>query len=91
MKLYVKLPGWFEVPTPVGAYNPEWAIVMEERDEHGNPTGADLLYLVSETKDTTNLSELRADEARKVQCGKRHFQQTLGVDYKVITKASDLP
>ncbi len=90
VKLYVKLPGWFTVPTPVGDYNPDWAIVMELRDEFGNPTGEELLYLVRETKDTTDLEELRPDEARKIHCGERHFQDALGVDYRVVTNARDL-
>jgi type III restriction enzyme len=87
VKLYVKLPGWFTVPTPVGDYNPDWAIVMEPRDEFGNPTGEELLYLVRETKDTTDLEELRSDETRKIHCGERHFQDALGVDYRVVTNA----
>jgi type III restriction enzyme len=90
VKLYVKLPGWFTVPTPVGEYNPDWAIVLEPRDEFGKPTGEELLYLVRETKDTTDLAELRLDEARKIRCGERHFRDTLGVDYRVVTDARDL-
>jgi len=91
VKLYLKLPAWFTVPTPIGEYNPDWAIAMEERDQHGQPTGKPLLYLVRETKSTTNLVELRPDERRKVLCGERHFKDTLGVDYKVVTSARQLP
>jgi type III restriction enzyme len=91
VKLYIKLPGWFTVDTPVGKYNPDWAIVMEERDEHGNPVGGEKLYLVRETKDTGKLDELGTDERRKVQCGERHFQDALGVSYKVVTSAEELP
>lgn len=90
VKLYVKLPGWFKVPTPIGDYNPDWAIVVEPRDEHGQPTGEQLLYLVRETKDTTNLDELRLEEARKIHCGKRHFQEALGVSYKVVSDAREV-
>src|SRR5439155_23808360 len=35
VKMYIKLPPWFRVPTPVGEYNPDWAIVWEDRDSHG--------------------------------------------------------
>jgi len=91
VKLYVKLPSWFTVPTPVGEYNPDWAIVMEPRDEFGSPTGEELLYLVRETKDTPNLEVLRLDEARKIRCGERHFRDALGVNYKVITNTRELP
>ncbi len=90
VKLYLKLPKWFTVPTPVGNYNPDWAIVVEERDEHGEPTNKPLLYLVRETKDTTRLDDLRPDERRKILCGKNHFQEALGVDYKVVSKSEEL-
>jgi type III restriction enzyme len=91
VKLYVKLPGWFTVPTPVGEYNPDWAIVLEPRDEFGKPTNEELLYLVRETKDTRNRDELRPDEKRKIMCGERHFKDALGVDYSVVTNAKELP
>ena len=90
VKLYVKLPAFFKVPTPIGSYNPDWAIVVEPRDEFGEPTGEQMLYLVRETKGTTNLNDLRPDERRKVECGKRHFEDTLGVDYEVVDSAQDL-
>jgi type III restriction enzyme len=91
VRLFLKLPSWFTVPTPIGEYNPDWAIVMEERDEHGEPTGRPLLYLVRETKDTTDRSRLRPDERRKIECGERHFRGALGVDYEVVTSAGELP
>ncbi|MBN1936124.1 MAG: DEAD/DEAH box helicase, partial [Anaerolineae bacterium] len=79
--LYIKLPAWFTVPTPIGQYNPDWAIVIQERDEFGQPTAA-CTYLVNETKSTKNLDELRPDERRKIVCGKEHFEGALGVVYK---------
>ncbi len=91
VRLFLKLPSWFTVPTPVGDYNPDWAIVMEDRDEHGEPSGRPLLYLVRETKDTTDRSKLRPDEWRKIECGERHFKGALGVDYRVVTSARELP
>ncbi len=90
VKLYVKLPGWFTVPTPVGEYNPDWAIVLEPRDEFGNPTGEELLYLVRETKGSLNPDDWHPDEARKIRCGERHFRDALGVDYQVAKDARDL-
>ena len=88
VRLYLKLPGWFTVPTPVGNYNPDWAIVMEnEAGSADNP----LLYLVRETKSTTVPDELRPNEDRKVRCGERHFREALGVGYKVATSAAKLP
>jgi len=50
-----------------------------------------LLYLVRETKDTTDRSKLRPDERRKIECGERHFEGALGVDYRVVTSAGELP
>lgn len=89
--LYLKLPTWFTVPTPVGEYNPDWAIVMEDRDEHGQPTGKPFLYLVRETKGENWKTDSRPDELRKIRCGEQHFKGALGVDYKVATKATELP
>jgi type III restriction enzyme len=91
VKLFVKLPNWFTVPTPVGEYNPDWAIVMEDRDEYGEATEKPLLYLVRETKSTNKLDELRPDERRKILCGEKHFNEALGGNYRVITSAEELP
>lgn len=88
--LYLKLPKWFKVATPIGNYNPDWAIVLEDRDEHGQVQDKPLLYLVRETKDTTHLEELRPEERRKIRCGESHFQYALGVDYKVVSSVGDL-
>lgn len=80
IKLFVKLPGWFEVDTPVGKYNPDWAIV-----KHDDAT----LYLVRETKGTRDFLKLRTSEADKVRCGARHFE-ALGVDYAVRVGADEV-
>ena len=80
IKLFVKLPGWFEVDTPVGKYNPDWAIV-----KHDDKT----LYLVKETKGTKDFLKLRTAEADKVRCGQRHFE-TLGVSFAVAVTADDV-
>jgi type III restriction enzyme len=95
VKLYLKLPYWFTVPTPVGDYQPDWAIVMDAPEGSGKP----VLYLVSETKGSTRKADLRPDEWRKIQCGAAHFgskqfkkKGALGeVDYKLVTTASQLP
>ena len=90
VKLYVKLPAWFVVPTPIGDYNPDWAIVWEPHDEQGEPTGEPALYLVRETKGA-DPNQRRPDENRKITCGERHFREALGVSYKVVSSARDLP
>lgn len=83
---YIKLPSWFTVTTPIGEYTPDWAIVIEDPE-----SGDDLLYLVGETKGTLNLDELRPGEKRKILCGRKHFADTLGVSYRVVTEAAQLP
>ena len=66
VKLYAKLPGWFTVRTPLGPYNPDWAVLVEQ-------DGAERLYLVVETKSTLFSQDLRATEYAKIECGKKHF------------------
>lgn len=67
VKIYAKLPGWFTVPTPLGTYNPDWAIVVEsDRTEK--------LYFVVETKGSSNPDDLRSVEGAKIACGKAHFK-----------------
>ena len=85
VKLYVKLPAFFKVPTPIGTYNPDWALVVDYPDDEGQR-----LYLVRETKGTINLDDLRPDEKRKIKCGIQHFREALGVNYEVIDDSGDL-
>ncbi len=89
IRCYLKLPAFFTVPTPIGAYNPDWAIVKEERDAHGESMG-ETLYLVRETKGTTDVGELRRGESDKIRCGERHFLEALNVDYQVVTTAEEV-
>jgi type III restriction enzyme len=49
------------------------------------------LYLIRETKSTTDGARLRADERRKIMCGRSHFTDALKVDFKVITSAKEMP
>ncbi|TAN07334.1 MAG: restriction endonuclease subunit R [Rhodanobacteraceae bacterium] len=67
VKVYAKLPGWFTVPTPLGSYNPDWAVLVE-RD------GAERLYFVVETKSGLFTDDLREKERGKIECGKAHFK-----------------
>jgi type III restriction enzyme len=68
IKLFFKLPDWFKVETPLGTYNPDWAIVREE------PDGQNKVYLVRETKGTTNWLKIPEIQRKKIQCGKAHFK-----------------
>lgn len=67
IKVYAKLPGWFTVPTPLGPYNPDWAVLVEK-------DGAERLYLVVETKSSLFMDDLRDKESAKIECGKAHFK-----------------
>lgn len=80
IKLFVKLPSWFEIDTPVGGYNPDWAIVKRD---------GQALYLVRETKSTHNYLKLRTQEADKVRCGAKHFEE-LGVSFDVVVNADEV-
>jgi len=66
-KVYAKLPGWFTVPTPLGTYNPDWAVLVEH-------DGAERLYLVVESKSSLFTDELRKRERAKITCGEEHFK-----------------
>ncbi|MCC6930767.1 MAG: DEAD/DEAH box helicase family protein [Gemmatimonadaceae bacterium] len=68
VKVYAKLPGWFRVPTPLGSYNPDWAVVVQREGE------AERLYFVVETKGSLFAQDLRVLEGAKIECGRRHFE-----------------
>lgn len=80
IKLFVKLPNWFRIETPIGEYNPDWAIV-----KHFDET----IYLVRETKSTLNFEKLRNSEADKIKCGRKHFE-AIGTDFDVVTSAEEV-
>ncbi len=87
VKIYVKLPGWFTVPTPLGSYNPDWAIVIDSEE-------GERLYLVVETKSSLFSSDLRSIESAKIACGTAHFNALkVGespAGYKVATGVDEL-
>jgi len=66
VKVYAKLPGWFTVPTPLGTYNPDWAVLVEN-------DGEEKLYFVVETKGSKWWDDLRHKEGAKIKCGEKHF------------------
>ena len=80
IRLFVKLPAWFKIDTPIGSYNPDWAFMTENNEK---------LYFVRETKGSTDDINLRGTENQKITCGKRHFY-ALGVDYGVVTNLSEV-
>ena len=66
VKVYAKLPGWFTVPTPLGNYNPDWAVLIDTEEE-------ERLYFVVETKGDLFPGGLRNTESAKIECGRAHF------------------
>ena len=85
IKLFFKLPDWFKVETPLGTYNPDWAIVKEE-------TGQNKVYLVRETKGTTVWLKVPEIQRKKIQCGKAHFKAVGFKDgeYHWVSSAADV-
>lgn len=85
VKFYFKLPCWFKIPTPIGNYNPDWAVVFEDDNR---------IYFVAETKDTgtptVDISKLRADEQAKIKCGAAHFRLFPDLDYQVVNCVGSL-
>ena len=65
--LYAKLPNWFKVSTPLGAYNPDWVVIV-------NQNGEKKMYFVLETKGNIDIDALRVTEREKIECGKAHFE-----------------
>jgi len=68
IKVYAKLPGWFRVPTPLGPYNPDWAVLVDK-------DGIERLYFVVETKSSLFTDDLRDKESAKIKCGEAHFEE----------------
>ena len=83
--VYVKLPNGFYISTPVGKYNPDWAIAFYEGDvKH--------IYFVAETKGSTSSLQLREIESGKIHCAKEHFKAISGdkVKYDVVDSYQEL-
>ena len=72
VKVYAKLPSWFTVPTPLGSYNPDWAVLIDTND-------GEKLYFVVETKGSIDEMDLRVTEHAKIKCGEAHFAALEGV------------
>jgi len=87
VKVYAKLPGWFKVPTPLGGYNPDWAVLVDA-------DGSERLYFVVETKGSADQADLQSKEQWKITCGKKHFEalqvREPKVRYEVATRLDDL-
>lgn len=65
--VYAKLPNGFKISTPVGNYNPDWAIVFDN-------SSFKYVYFIAETKGSMDSMELRDVEKAKIECARRHFE-----------------
>ena len=79
VEFYFKLPNWFKIPTPIGNYNPDWAVVFK---------GEKKIYFVAETKGEGQ--ELLKSETQKIKCGREHFGEFKEVVYKQVSSVRDL-
>lgn len=80
VKFFMKLPAWFTVDTPIGPYNPDWAVVFDKTER---------VYLVRETKGSLDPDQRRHDENVKIDCARRHFD-AIGVDYAVASSVDEM-
>lgn len=83
--VYVKLPNSFFIPTPIGHYNPDWAIAFYEgKVKH--------IYFIAETKGSMSTLQLRGIEDAKIQCARKHFEalNSDNIKYDVVTGYKDL-
>ncbi len=81
VKFFFKLPGKFKIPTPLGTYNPDWAVVLENDSR---------VYFVAETKSTTVKANRRPAENLQIACGRKHFELAQGVAFKDVTTLEEL-
>ena len=80
IEFYFKLPFWFHIKTPIGKYNPDWALIKKNETK---------VYFVAETK--SEGQQLRKSEEQRIQCGKAHFREFDDVTFRgPISKVSDL-
>lgn len=82
VKVYVKLPSWFKIDTPIGSYNPDWALVIDK-------DGEEKLYFVLETKGTEIEEFLRPEERAKIDFARKHFE-AIGTNIEFIGPEKDV-
>ncbi|PLW00826.1 restriction endonuclease [Corynebacterium ulcerans] len=75
IKMFMKLPEKFKIDTPVGAYNPDWAIIKVEG-------GEERFYMIRETKGSLDPMKRRPSENVKIDSARKHFA-AIGVNYEV--------
>ena len=84
VKFYIKLPSEFKIKTPLGMYNPDWALALEK-------DGKDHLYFIVETKGSVASEDLRPTELAKIRCGEKHFAAIeTGITFKKATNLQEV-
>jgi type III restriction enzyme len=84
---YIKLPSWFVIKTPIGNYNPDWALIKREEGDETK------IYFVAETKDAKaaqDMTLLRESERMKIKCGEKHFAEFSDVRFQAVGSVGDL-
>ena len=80
VKVFTKLPSWFKIDTPLGTYNPDWALVWDDGNEQK-------LYFVVETKGGLSDDAIKPTEKAKITCGEKHFEAiNTGVVFEPATE-----
>ena len=94
VSVYAKLPRGFYISTPVGKYNPDWAIAFNKNNKDNENNKDKVIYFVAETKGSMNNLELelRGIEKPKIACAKKHFNAINSnvVKYEVVETYEDL-
>ena len=84
VKMFFKIPSRFKIETPIGTYNPDWAVYL-------NKNGEEKLYFVLETKGDTSFMHLKTSEQLKIHCGQEHFKVLdSGIEMQTATDWSSL-
>ena len=81
VRFFFKLPSRFKIPTPLGTYNPDWAVVFE---------GDARVYFVAETKSSTIEKDRRHEENLKIACGRKHFELSKDVVFRDVVALEGL-
>lgn len=81
VEFYIKLPNWFVINTPIGTYNPDWALIFKNDKK---------IYFIAETKYSLDPKQRYSHENYKIKCGKKHFEEFEEVVYQPVKELKDL-
>lgn len=83
--IYAKLPNGFKIRTPFGNYNPDWALVFDNKD-------IKYIYFIAETKGSIQSAQLKGAEQGKIACARKHFKaiSSGAVKYGVVDSYENL-